>query len=153
MFRKNKPGDAAAVKKKESAPSIVSRDINVLGNIISDGVIDFNGTIDGNIRCENLTIREHGIVRGEAVATHVEVHGTVKGLIRAKSVHLRSTCRIEGIVLHESIVIEDGAFIDGKCKRTDKLHYGEGDESLAGFLENTDGDSKVSALENIRLIR
>ena len=36
---------------------IITKDMNILGNIVSDGNIDFNGTIQGNIRCNTLTIR------------------------------------------------------------------------------------------------
>jgi cytoskeletal protein CcmA (bactofilin family) len=123
--------------------------MNILGNIISDGVVDLDGTLDGNVRCATLTVRKHGQIKGEAVADHIFVYGKIHGLIRAKHVHLFASCHIEGIVMHESLTIEDGAFIDGKCKRTDKPMTDN--EFDSPFGEESPGEVKV--LENLRLIR
>lgn len=143
-------------KKNELIPSVITSDVNVLGNIVSDGNIDFDGTLNGNIRCSILTIRANGSIKGEVTANTVMVYGRVKGLIRAKNVQLFSTCNVEGIIMHETIAIEDGAFIDGKFKRSDKVQVDEEEEpaSTSGdfnFDESNLVDSKV--LENIRLIR
>ncbi len=143
--------------KKDLIPSVITSDVNVLGNIVSDGNMDFDGTLNGNIRCNILTIRANGSIKGEVVANTVMVYGRVKGLIRAKNVQLFSTCNVEGIIMHETVAIEDGAFIDGKFKRTDKVQVDEEEDtnsSAAGnfsFDESNMLDSKV--LENIRLIR
>ncbi len=144
-------------KKNDLIPSVITSDVNVLGNIVSDGNMDFDGTLNGNIRCNILTIRANGSIKGEVAANTVMVYGRVKGLIRAKNVQLFSTCNVEGIIMHETIAIEDGAFIDGKFKRTDKVQVDEDEDSGSSstsdfsFDESNTLDSKV--LENIRLIR
>lgn len=157
MFRKNNPpgGLSASAKnsRKEVAPSIITRDVNVLGNIVSEGNIDFDGTLNGNIRCSILTIRANGHIKGEVVADTVIVYGKIKGLIRAKHVQLCASCNVEGIVMHETISIEDGAFIDGKCKRTDKIQTSEEEDESGGFAFEDSADSELKVLENIRLIR
>jgi cytoskeletal protein CcmA (bactofilin family) len=159
MFLKNNPpGTPGGTQitggsKKESAPSIITREMHMLGNIISDGVVDFDGTLDGNIRCNIFTLRNTGAVKGEIVAGTVYVYGKVKGLIRAKNVHLYASCNVEGIIMHEAITIEDGAFVDGKFKRTDRvLTDGEEEESASTSSDDsTSPEAKI--LENIRLIR
>jgi cytoskeletal protein CcmA (bactofilin family) len=158
MFLKNNNKNALVKttgNRRESIPSIITQDINVLGNIVSEGNIDFDGTLNGNIRCNTLTIRAHGVVKGEVVAENLHVYGKVKGLIRAKNVQLYASCNVEGIIMHETVSIEDGAFVDGKFKRTDKPKpaEGEGDTENAEFKfdESNTVDSKI--LENIRLIR
>lgn len=143
-------------KKNDLIPSVITSDVNVLGNIVSDGNMDFDGTLNGNIRCNILTIRANGTIKGEVVANTVMIYGRVKGLIRAKNVQLFSTCNVEGIIMHETVAIEDGAFIDGKFKRTDKVQVDEEEEDNSSntnfaFDESNTLDSKV--LENIRLIR
>ncbi len=115
-----KPETALAALKKGAVPSVFSRDMSVLGTIVSEGAIDFSGTMDGNIRCQSLTIRVDGNVSGEVDAESVFIYGRVKGNVRARDVHLFSTCHIEGIIMHETLSIEDGAFIDGSCKRMDR---------------------------------
>ncbi len=122
-----------------------------MGNIISEGAIDFDGTLDGNIRCQSLLLRHNGKVNGEIHAQVVQVHGRVKGLIKAKNVHLHATCNVEGIIMHEIISIEDGANIDGKFKRTNKTPpVLSSDESLTD--EEMDMLSPQQALDNLRLI-
>lgn len=159
MFLKNNASNTGAGKsssggRKDAIPSVMTSDVNVLGNIVSDGNIDFDGTLNGNIRCNMLIIRANGCVKGEVVANNVMVYGRVKGLIRAKNVQLFATCNVEGIIMHETIAIEDGAFIDGKFKRSDKVQMddeSEADDGELVFDESNTLDSKV--LENIRLIR
>jgi len=152
MFRKT-DSTAVTVKpannKKDSIPTIIAKDVNILGNIVSEGNIDFNGTLDGNIRCAMLTLRENSSVKGEIVANTVCAYGKIRGLIRAKIVQLFASCNVEGVIMHEAITIEDGAFVDGKFKRTDKIRTK--DETEFVFEDGAaTPDSKV--LENLRLI-
>lgn len=158
MFRRNKPN---TVKNKSnpvakiaagntSVPSIIAKDFNILGNVISDGVVDFDGTINGNVRCHSLNVRKNATVTGEVVAEDVFVYGKVKGIIRAKNVYLYASCHIEGIVMHETIAIEDGAYIDGKCKRTDKPESNSS-SGFEGFEEITTGGD-IRMMDNIKLI-
>ena len=157
MFLKNNTpganGAAAASGKKDMQLSILTKDMHILGNIVSDGIVDFDGTIDGNIRCDTLTLRSNASVKGEVVAGSAFIYGRVRGLIRAKNVHLYASCNVEGIIMHEAITIEDGAFVDGKFKRTDRVNT-ESDSENSAFPfdeESTRDDAKI--LDNIRLIR
>lgn len=121
MFWKNKDSlHEGASRMREHGPTIIAQELHVLGNIVSEGVVDFAGTIDGNVRCKSFTLRPQGVVNGEISAEAVHLYGKVKGLVRAKHVHLYSSSHIEGVIMHESLSIEDGAYIDGKCKRSDK---------------------------------
>lgn len=159
MFLKNNSGGSAtppssknATAKKETIPSVLTRDMHVLGNIISDGNIDFDGTIDGNIRCAVFTLRANGLLKGEVTADSVFIYGKVKGLIRAKNVQLYATCNVEGIIMHETISIEDGAFIDGKFKRSDKVQTSADTSEEYDFSGSDESEESPRMLENLRLI-
>ena len=155
MFRKtevvvagnNKPAKPSG--KKEAIPTIIAKDVNILGNIICEGNVDFSGTLDGNIRCESLTLREDGSIKGEIVANTVFIYGKVRGLIRAKNVKVFAAANIEGVIMHEAITIEDGAFVDAKFKRTDKVRTKE--ETEFTFDEATE-TVETKLLDNLRLI-
>ncbi len=125
--------------------------MNILGNIVSEGNIDFNGTLDGNIRCATLTLRENSSVKGEIVANTVFAYGKIRGLIRAKIVQLFASCNVEGVIMHEALTIEDGAFVDGKFKRTDKIRTKKTKPSSSLKTAPPPSDSE-SVLENLRLI-
>ncbi len=111
------PADKNASKK--STPSVIASDFNLLGNIICDGIVDFDGKIDGNIRCQSIVVRKNGVINGEISAQSVQVHGRVIGMIRAEHVSLFPSCTVEGIIMHQTISIADGAVVDGKIKRTE----------------------------------
>lgn len=153
MFRRNnKDTSSTSVShhtKKSGAPSVIASDMCMLGNLVTEGVADIDGRVEGNVKGEQIIIRGNGKIKGDVVADAVHVYGEVKGLIKAKSVHLYATCRVEGIIMHESLSIEDGAFVDGKFKRSDKIFNEE-----EGFEESTAESmvGNVKVLENLRLI-
>ena len=177
MFRKANPTTdvttaSKPTKTRETIPSIITHEVHILGNMVSDSSVDFSGTIDGNIRCDVLTLRESGTVKGEIVANSVFVHGTVNGLIKAKNVNLLATCKVEGVIIHGALTIEDGAFVDGKFKRSDRVSVAVANDSGSHKEEDTGNTSDTSGLdafggpvltrsangsvklmENIRLIR
>ena len=158
--------EASVIGKRGVTPSVIAGDMHVLGNIISEGVLDIDGKIDGNVRCHTVSIRENGRVKGDVVAEVVHVHGAVEGLIKASTVTLYASAKVTGTVMHESLTIEDGAFIDGKLKRTDKVfvedEMGAAAPSMpvieVSFDNDNDNDESESeaeriVLENLRLIR
>ena len=58
---------------KGIVPSVISADMHVLGNIISDGFIDIDGKIEGNVKCRSATVRPNGLVRGDIAARSLAV--------------------------------------------------------------------------------
>lgn len=138
MFRKKdktpKPQPEASKpaprKSGTGIPSIISADLKILGNIVSDGVVDLDGIVEGNVKCHTATVRKNGHIKGDVVAEVVHVYGRIQGLIKARNVHFFKGCRAEGVIMHESITIEDGAFVDGRFKRTEHLSLEDADESI-----------------------
>ncbi len=58
-------------------PSIISPDLKIVGDLKSNGEIQIDGTIEGNIESRLLTVGEQGKVDGYTVADTVRVFGTV----------------------------------------------------------------------------
>ncbi|MCD6034758.1 MAG: hypothetical protein K0R63_499 [Rickettsiales bacterium] len=126
MFSRNTPksvtSDYGNYPAKSNVPSIISSDLNILGNLISEGSVEVAGRIEGNITCTSVTIHRNGLVKGDVIAETVQVNGEVRGLIKARYVKLSENGRVIGVIMYETLSIEDGAFVDGQCKNTDKLH-------------------------------
>ncbi len=101
----------------KSVPSIISIDLSIQGNLSSNGEIQVDGTVNGDISCKALIIGTKGSVSGEVTAQTVRIHGAIKGQVKAKSVFLASTAKMSGDIEHESLAIEPGAFMEGHCKR------------------------------------
>lgn len=94
--------------------------MQVTGDIVSDGEVQIDGELSGDIHCAKLTIGETGRITGSVVADDCLVHGTVVGQIKADAVTLSRSSRVEGDVLHDMLAIEPGARLDGHCRRLDK---------------------------------
>lgn len=98
-------------------PSIISRDLNIVGDLLSEGEIQIDGTVNGDIRTRVLIVGESAKVFGEIIAETVRILGSVDGQIKAKVVKLAQTAHVVGDILHEDLSIETGAFLEGHCKR------------------------------------
>ena len=119
--RKKSESTRQTTRNKHAVPSLISSDMSILGNLVGEGVIDIDGNIEGNIKCHSVTVRKNGFIKGDLVAEEVFVYGRIQGLIKARNVQFMQGCHVEGVIMHESLTIEDGAFVDGRYKRTDKL--------------------------------
>ncbi len=117
MFSKDKE---ATERRSSGAPSILSAGMQVTGDIVSDGEVQIDGELSGDIHCAKLTIGETGRITGSVVADDCLVHGAVVGQIKADAVTLSRSSRVEGDVLHDMLAIEPGARLDGHCRRLDK---------------------------------
>jgi len=98
-------------------PSIISASLRIVGNLVSDGEVQVDGGIEGDVTCRMLTVSENATIRGEVEAETVRIHGTVHGQIKATNVSMGPTAKVIGDVIHANLVIESGAFVEGHCKR------------------------------------
>ena len=125
---------------KSSAPSIISANLKIVGDLHSDGELHVDGVVEGDIRSKALLVGESAKVTGAIVADDVRVLGSVTGQIRARSVHLAKSAQVRGDVVHEELAIERGAFIEGHCSRIDsKKEAGEAKINLVVKEQATTG--------------
>ncbi|MDO5632602.1 MAG: polymer-forming cytoskeletal protein [Paracoccus sp. (in: a-proteobacteria)] len=103
--------------RNRQAPSVLSSDLTVTGNIRTQGDIQVEGTVEGDIRAHQLTIGETATVKGEVVADEVIINGRIVGRVRGLKVRLSATARVEGDIIHKTIAIESGAHFEGSVQR------------------------------------
>ena len=105
--------------KPKPAPSILSNDLHITGNVKTTGDIQVEGTVEGDIRAHLLTVGESATIKGEVVADDVVVNGRIVGRVRGLKVRLTATARVEGDIIHKTIAIESGAHFEGSVQRQD----------------------------------
>lgn len=105
---------ADAQPRKPLAASLIAQNVVLDGDLASDGDVQLDGVIRGDVRVERLTIGETGAVEGAIIAEAVEVRGRVTGAIAAKTVRLFDTARVDGDVTHEQLAVEAGAHFSGR---------------------------------------
>lgn len=111
--------------------------MQVTGDIVSDGEVQIDGDVVGDIRCARLTVGEKGHIKGSVHADACFIHGTVVGQIQADAVELSRSSRVEGDVLHDSLAIEPGARLDGHCRRLEMRE--EEDNTLVDLVVSDAG--------------
>jgi cytoskeletal protein CcmA (bactofilin family) len=111
----------APPRKLNVAPtrSVIDAWLNITGNLQSEGEVQVDGRIKGDIRCAHLTVGKDAIVDGNITAEEVVVRGRVSGVIRANRVILQDTAHVESEILHKRLSIEEGAEFDGMSRRCD----------------------------------
>ena len=112
--------------------SLLTADVVMEGNLVTSGDLQLDGTLHGSVQAARIVIDTSGAVSGHVVAEEVVIHGRVIGPICGVRVHLAPGAQVEGDVLSQSIVVEDGAFIDGQIRHSEdplgewqQLWYGE----------------------------
>ncbi len=117
--KKPVPGNTA--KASAGMPSIISSDLRVVGNLESAGDIQVDGTIEGDINSRNVTISEGAHIEGAIFADTAYLSGSVKGQVKAPTVKIAKTAKVIGDIIHESLSIEAGAYLEGNYRRMEKV--------------------------------
>jgi cytoskeletal protein CcmA (bactofilin family) len=103
--------------KPKPTPSLLSNDLTIRGNVSTNGDIQIEGTIEGDVRAHQLTVGESATIKGEIAADEVVVNGRVIGRLRGLKVRLTATAKVEGDIIHKTIAIESGAHFEGTVQR------------------------------------
>ena len=106
-----------ADRHQARVPSIVGVDMAIRGELIGAGDLQVEGKVFGNIDAGHLFIADGGSVEGNVVAQAVGISGVFIGSLKANTVTLSSTAKVRGEILHNVLVIEAGAELDGQCRR------------------------------------
>jgi len=79
----------------------------------------FEGEVQGDVHAQHIVIGEQARIAGALIAEEIVVRGNVQGSIRGNAVTFHSSSRVEGDVFHKSLVIEQGAFFEGRSIRSE----------------------------------
>ena len=118
MFGKKKQvTNNASLQRVNHGPSIISEDMRLTGSIISQGEVQLDGRIDGDIKATHLVIGTTGVVEGIVEATSVIVKGKIIGSLNASEVNIKNNAHVHGDIFHDTLSIEAGAIIEGNLKQ------------------------------------
>jgi cytoskeletal protein CcmA (bactofilin family) len=112
-------GPSPSASSSKMVPSIIGEDLTITGNVSCKGEIQVDGEIQGDIHCGSLLLGDKSQVQGSVIAEDVVVRGKVVGSIRGLRVTLQSQSHVEGDIFHQSLAIEQGAYFEGKSRRSD----------------------------------
>ena len=113
-----RPGPAPRTNANGSA-SVIGADLSVTGNLESKGEVQVEGDVQGDIHAKRIIVGEQARITGALIADEIIVRGNVQGSIRGNAVTFQSSSRVEGDVFHKALAIEQGAYFEGKSRRSD----------------------------------
>lgn len=102
-----------------SVTSVIGTDLVIQGNLTSKGEVQIEGEVQGDIHATHVVIGERARVTGGVIAEECVIRGHLLGTIRGRRVLLQGSAHVEGDVYHQTMAIEQGAFFEGKSRRTD----------------------------------
>jgi cytoskeletal protein CcmA (bactofilin family) len=124
LKRRTQKGERAG---HPAAPSILSSDLTIEGDIVSLGELHISGSVKGDVVARDLTLAEGGSITGAVKADIAIIAGNFAGNLTATSVVLEPTARLVADVTHVSLTIEPGAAFEGTSRRVDTVEVAADD--------------------------
>lgn len=113
-------GPSATRAANRGGPSVIGQDLTITGNMVSKGEIQIDGEIQGDIKSTHVIVGEQALITGSVIAEEIVIRGKVMGSIRGKRVLLQTSSHVEGDIYHQALAIEQGAFFEGKSRRSNE---------------------------------
>lgn len=140
MIAKGKDVSQTNIRKVDT---VIGKESSFKGNLEAPaGSIRIDGYFEGELHIGgDLIIGESGIVVGNVVAKNVIVAGEVKGTIESRGkLELAPTAKVIGDSKMLTLIVEDGAFLQGMCAPLPK-----GDLKERGKVLRVDTVQEVAA--------
>ena len=127
MYKSNKKNR----KNPDAVETILGEGATFEGNISSEGSVKVEGTLKGDLKVDGtLVVGPKGSVTGDISAGGVIIFGEVKGKIDAGALEIKSTGRITGEILIETLITESGGVMSAKCEMKNPAANTEGDDQV-----------------------
>src|SRR5262245_8365338 len=98
--------------------SLLDCSVRFSGDLWSEGDVQIDGHLCGNINCVQLIVGKDAAVTGVIVAEEVVIRGKMTGIIRATRVLLQETAHVESEIIYQSLAVEEGASFAGIARPT-----------------------------------
>ncbi len=147
MFFRDRASNTSSRQKLKGPVSLISPDLTVSGNLSTQGDLQIDGTVEGDIQCQSLTIGANAKVIGQISALEVLIRGSLIGNIQAQTVTLTKTAQVSGDIKHQTIAIESGARLDGRVSNSQNRSLASSEHAM--FTDSLEAD-KLDQIQRIR---
>ena len=119
MSGKTKTG--SVVPGGEGTLSIIGRDLHVVGELATDGVVKVEGKITGSVRASRqVLVTRGGHVAGDIFTSEAVIGGEVTGSIHAdERVEIQETSLINGDIYTRRLMVQEGGEVNGHIRMGD----------------------------------
>ena len=124
MFSKTRPESDRPAQKGYAPPpdktpnvatrrSVLNEGVAIRGDWTSDGVVEFGGSLVGDLTAEVLIISKTGKVIGNMRAKTVTIEGHLEGTVSATKVIIKPLASLKADIVAQDITLDAGAVIEG----------------------------------------
>ena len=126
MYKKEKDR-----KNSDAVETVLGEGAVFEGNVSCEGSIKVEGILKGDLKVDStLVVGPNGSVTGDINAGGVIVFGEVNGKIDAGSLEIKSTGKITGEILIETLITEAGGVMSAKCEMKSPSKAGDSDDQV-----------------------
>lgn len=106
----------------EHGLSILAKGMRFVGELVTDGVVKIEGTVEGTVRAEGqVLVAKDGVVKGDIYTKEAVIGGEVNGAIYADyRLEAQSTSVITGDVNTPRVLVHDGGKLNGRIDMSGK---------------------------------
>lgn len=130
---------------RDAGRSVISSDVRIEGSLATDGVLEFDGQISGDLHAHALGVGRAARVDGNVSGTFVTVDGTVDGDITATTLTLKPTAVVAGALSYVNVTVESGAVVNGRFTRLPEPATIEGPGAALGADPGAEVDATAPA--------
>jgi cytoskeletal protein CcmA (bactofilin family) len=105
--------------------AFLGKGTRITGNLVFEGPCRIEGHVEGEVSAQDtLTVGETAVVNARVNGTMIVIHGTVTGdVVASTRLEIRAPGKIIGDVTTPSLVINEGAMLEGRCSmRTNAMN-------------------------------
>lgn len=117
-------GSALRVVQGDSAISIIGPGMRIVGDLMTEGTVRVDGSIEGTVRAGKAVIlSKEGEIVGDVFTQDAVIGGRVTGIVVAESrLELQSTSVIEGEIHApaQHLKLDEGARFNGQIRMVDE---------------------------------
>ena len=97
--------------------AFLGKGTKITGKLVFEGAGRIEGQVDGEISAQDvLTVGEGAMVNAKIAGTTIIIEGQVTGDVTARQrLELRASGRVNGNVTAPSLVVHEGAILNGQC--------------------------------------
>ena len=102
------------ISNSTAKPSILSEGFSFRGEIAAKGAIHVEGTLNGQIQVDELTIGSRGQVEGVVTCQSLHIKGKFTGTATCSELIVTSSASVDGHVVYQTLSVQKGASIKGE---------------------------------------
>jgi cytoskeletal protein CcmA (bactofilin family) len=102
------------ISSSTSKPSILSEGFSFRGEIAAKGAIHVEGSLNGQIQVDDLTIGSRGQVDGVVTCSSLHIKGKFSGTATCNELIVTSSASVDGHVVYQTLSVQKGASIKGE---------------------------------------